>query len=194
MKLYSVTLFLIAVFLFIPATLTADQGLSDFSQHSHTQIKTLASALKQTLVASMQQGGPAAAVKTCNIQAAAITAGINLDTELQIKRTSLKYRNPNNQPDAWEREVLQHFAQQAANGVPLKQLVYQEQTVKDGQPVYRLMRAIPVGTACLTCHGGDSDIPPSVSTHLQQLYPQDRATGYKLGDIRGAFSVWQNIK
>ena len=195
MKFYSASLLISTVVLCLACTVQAtDQDLQRFSQHSQEKIKTLAGALKQTLVASMQAGGPTAAVATCNLQAAAITAGINLDTELQIKRTSLKYRNPANQPDAWERDILQKFSQQAASGVAVSQLVHSEKTKKDGQTAYRLMRAIPVGPACLTCHGSDSDIPPTVSEHIQKYYPQDQARGYALGDIRGAFSVWQTIE
>ena len=194
MKFYSATLLISTVLLSLALTTQAsDQGLDSFSEHSQQQIKSLAGALKQTLVASMQAGGPAAAVETCNLQAAAITAGINLDAELQIKRTSLKYRNPANQPDSWERDVLAKFSELAASGVAVSQLVHKEKTQKDGQTAYRLMRAIPVGPACLTCHGSDTEIPAMVSHHIQKYYPQDQATGYALGDIRGAFSVWQTI-
>ena len=55
------------------------------------------------------------------------------------------------------------------------------------------MRAIPLSPSCLTCHGSENDIPPVVKDHIQKLYPEDRATGYALGDVRGAFSVWQII-
>ncbi len=194
MKFYSLPILIIAATLSFTLTAYAtEQGLQDFSEHSQKKIKSLAGALKQTLVASMQAGGPAAAVETCNLQAASITVGINLDTELQIKRTSLKYRNPANQPDSWEHMVLQSFAEQAASGVAVNQLVHKEKTQKDGQPAYRLMRAIPLSPSCLTCHGSENDIPPVVKDHIQKLYPEDRATGYALGDVRGAFSVWQII-
>jgi hypothetical protein len=32
-----------------------------------------------------------------------------------------------------------------------------------------------------------------VSQKLQQLYPQDQATGFKIGDIRGAFTISRKI-
>lgn len=41
------------------------------------------------------------------------------------------------------------------------------------------------GQVCLTCHG--TDISPAVTAKLKELYPKDIATGYKEGDIRGAF-------
>jgi hypothetical protein len=44
---------------------------------------------------------------------------------------------------------------------------------------------IRVQALCLTCHGGA--IPESMSARLDDLYPEDRATGYEVGDFRGLF-------
>ena len=51
----------------------------------------------------------------------------------------------------------------------------------------RYMKAIPTGPVCLTCHG--EEIAPEVEESLRTAYPHDRALGYGLGDIRGAFSI-----
>ena len=40
---------------------------------------------------------------------------------------------------------------------------------------------------CLQCHG--QSIAPDVREKLSGLYPEDKATGYREGDIRGAFVV-----
>jgi hypothetical protein len=37
------------------------------------------------------------------------------------------------------------------------------------------------------CHG--SDVPEAVAEAIAKRYPQDRATGYSAGDLRGAFVV-----
>jgi hypothetical protein len=43
---------------------------------------------------------------------------------------------------------------------------------------------------CLQCHGvAGRDILPATATLLQKLYPQDQATGFQLGDLRGAWRV-----
>ena len=39
------------------------------------------------------------------------------------------------------------------------------------------------------CHGGTLD--PEVTAKLKELYPQDAATGFKVGDLRGAFTIRQ---
>ena len=48
-----------------------------------------------------------------------------------------------------------------------------------------------VGEVCLKCHG--ENIDPAVKAKLGELYPNDKATGYKLGDLRGAFTVRQEM-
>jgi hypothetical protein len=53
------------------------------------------------------------------------------------------------------------------------------------------MKAIPTEAMCLTCHG--TEISPAVLTRVNQLYPQDKAIGFKEGDLRGAFVVVKNL-
>ena len=44
--------------------------------------------------------------------------------------------------------------------------------------------------ACLKCHGEfGSDIDSATSGKLQNLYPADLATGYKLNDFRGLWKI-----
>ena len=59
----------------------------------------------------------------------------------------------------------------------------------DGTRMFRYMRAIPVGEVCLACHGDAAQIDPQLKAQLDASYPQDRATGYSLGQIRGALTV-----
>jgi hypothetical protein len=42
---------------------------------------------------------------------------------------------------------------------------------------------------CLTCHGEKAKIPPAVRAVLAREYPDDHATGFSVGDVRGAVSV-----
>ena len=172
---------------------SAQTAMLEFTHQSNDKVEMLAGDLKRALMSAMQTGGPQAAVNTCKMQASEITTQLNTNSGLQIKRTSLKYRNPNNLPDAWERSILQHFKQLAAEGVAIQQLVHTDQVTTDGQNQFRYMRAIPVQAPCLACHGTEQQIPASVHKVLAQHYPDDQATGYAVGDIRGAFSVWQSI-
>lgn len=164
----------------------------EFKQQAVATIKQLASNLKKELSTSMQAGGPVAAVKTCNIKAPQITKALN--NEITIKRTSLKLRNANNAPDAWEEQILNSFEKKLAEGTPADQLVHIEKINSTAGPAFRMMKAIPTQGICLSCHGDKLTMSEELTATLEQIYPNDLATDYKVGQIRGAFSVTQAIK
>ncbi|MCB1124616.1 MAG: DUF3365 domain-containing protein, partial [Verrucomicrobiae bacterium] len=56
---------------------------------------------------------------------------------------------------------------------------------------FRFMKAQAVEPLCLTCHG--EKLAPDVTEALAKNYPGDAATGYQLGDIRGAFSLKKKL-
>jgi hypothetical protein len=142
--------------------------------------------LKGELMQAMQAGGPVNAVGVCKLRAPAIAAEIGALKGWQIGRTSLKLRNPANAPDEWERARLESFEQRKQAGENPAQIEYYEVVEQDGQPVFRYMKAIPTAELCLSCHGANID--PAVAAKLTELYPMDQARGYKVGDIRGAFT------
>ncbi len=74
--------------------------------------------------------------------------------------TSLRLKNPENAPDAFERQALHGFEQDTT---PIRRV----ETV-DGTHVYRMMIPLKAEAACLECHGDQ---------------------GYQVGDIRGGLSV-----
>ena len=51
------------------------------------------------------------------------------------------------------------------------------------------MRALPTQELCLGCHGTDDRLSPAVKARLAALYPDDKAVGYGLGQIRGAMTI-----
>ena len=59
---------------------------------------------------------------------------------------------------------------------------------------YRYMKAIPAQPMCLQCHGQEEDIPADVKAVLAWEYPEDQATGYREGDIRGAISIRHKLQ
>lgn len=148
-------------------------------------IKDLAGALQKELKHAMQLGGPVAAIGLCNTRAMPITREVATDQGLTLSRVSLKNRNPANQPNEWQAAVLKDFEQQKAAGKDIHGLAWSETVSVDGEREFRFMKAIPTQAVCLNCHG--TDISPDVSLILAGLYPEDRATGYREGDIRGAF-------
>jgi hypothetical protein len=145
--------------------------------------------LKGELQSAMKAGGPVNAIQVCNTRAPDIAADFSEKKGWTVARTSLKYRNPDNAPDAWERKVLEQFEERKANGEDPKQMVYAEVVEDGGTKIYRFMKAIPTGPVCLACHG--KNIDAAVEARIQELYPEDRARGFNAGDIRGAFTITQ---
>ncbi len=55
------------------------------------------------------------------------------------------------------------------------------------------MKAIPMAAEpCAACHG--TDVKPDVKSEIDKLYPQDQATGFKPGELRGAFTISMPVK
>jgi hypothetical protein len=131
------------------------------------------------LAAALKAGGPENAVRVCGDVATRVAAEVSTEQGIRVARTALRVRNPGNAPDAWERKVL---LQWEASGVALP---FGEEV--DGS--LRWMKPITLGTLCLPCHGGAGDIPGPVAALLKERYPADAATGFRDGDLRGAFTV-----
>lgn len=144
-------------------------------------------ALKAELVTAMQAGGPLAAIEVCNTKAPGIAQAVSLEQGVQVSRVSLKNRNPENAPNEWQSEVLASFEERVQEGEDAGGLSWQKSVEAEGVEEYRFMKAIPTGGVCLACHG--KAIDPAVAQKLAELYPEDKATGFSEGDLRGAFVV-----
>ena len=145
--------------------------------------------LKKELKSAMKEGGPTNAIQVCKNKAPQIAADVSMKHGWRVARTSMKLRNPHNEPDAWELKVMQDLEKRKAAGEEIKKLEYAEIVTTNGKKQFRYMKAIPTGEVCLKCHG--SNIAPDVANKLKNLYPKDQATGFKQGDIRGAFTITQ---
>lgn len=151
-------------------------------------IKQLVTTLGGELKQAKAEGGAPAAISVCNTKAQGLTAAVSENAGWDIGRTSLKLRNPDNAPDAWEKDVLDQFESKAKQGANLKTLAFSQVVIdEDGRKVFRMMKAIPVGENCLACHGGE--IKPELKERIHTLYPEDKATGFATGDLRGAFTL-----
>jgi hypothetical protein len=150
-------------------------------------IQRLGAALKKEMVR-----GPDKAIGVCRDVAPGLAGELSRKTGARVSRTSLKTRNPLlGQPDAWEQQVLADFDREVAQGAKPETLERSEVVTEPQGRFFRYMKAIPVQPLCLTCHGTTDAIPAPVKARLATDYPHDRATGYVLGQIRGAVTVKQ---
>lgn len=151
--------------------------------------------LKGELVKGMKAGGPVAAIGVCNSLAPAIAMKHSANSGWDVGRTSLKLRNPDNAPDTWETGVLKQFEERRANGEGPDTLAHAEIVEEDGKKVFRFMKGIVMPPLekmpCLKCHG--ENIDPKTAATLDELYPEDKARGYRAGQVRGAFTLKKNL-
>ncbi len=175
----------------VSATTLALAGDHALLGEARNTAKMLGGKLKAEVVKSMKASGPVGTIPFCQKRAPEITAEVARATGWQVGRTSLKYRNPANAPDAWEQAVLKDFEERKAKGEPVKGMEYAEVVEQNGKKVFRYMKAIPTGKPCLNCHA--AKIKPQVEATLKRFYPEDKARGFKLGDIRGAFTLSKEL-
>jgi len=162
-----------------------------FEQQAQEAIKEFASSMKTALLSAMQDGGPVEAVAVCNLIAPTLAAEMSKKYGMDISRTSLRVRNPNNEADQWETSVLQSFETRLSTGEAIQKITFSENVTTESGNQWRMMKAIPTDKVCLSCHG--SKIAPPIQAKLDKYYPNDMATGFKLGEIRGAFSVKKDV-
>jgi hypothetical protein len=171
----------------LPLTAFAQQELSMLTEQGKGIIKVFSGYLKTELVESMDAGGPLYAIGVCNEAAPRMSDAHSEMSGWEFNRTSLKPRNADNAPDDWEFAVLKDFEEQKASGTDPVELVHSEILEENGRRVFRIMQAIPTVELCTKCHG--ESISPLVEDKLNLLYPEDKARGFRVGDIRGAFTL-----
>lgn len=139
--------------------------------------------LKSALINAMAQGGVESAIPICSERAPQIADTQSKMHDVTLRRTSLRWRNPDNAPSETEKFVLEEFEKKKSEGIPFTDLTYFHET--EGGLMY--MKAIPMQAMCAACHG--TKVNKRLDEKIKTYYPDDRATGFQEGDIRGAFSV-----
>ncbi|WP_404397369.1 DUF3365 domain-containing protein [Idiomarina loihiensis] len=145
--------------------------------------KNLQQRLGKVLMGTIQNEGHVAAINVCNEQAPAIADAVSDELGVTVGRTALRVRNPGNEPNAEQERVLREFEQlwsQAKGKPPTASYVDDK-----GHNVW--MKAIVMQPQCAACHG--SSVEPELKQAINERYPNDQATGFEVGEIRGAFVV-----
>ena len=159
---------------------TEQPDFSEFGAQARASTNRLQMQLKQELSGAMSDHGSAGALNVCSQRATELTQQVGQETGVEVRRVSLRHRNPANRATPGEASVL---ALMAARSDLADTMI-----VRDGAPMY--MRAIRINTSlCLQCHGMEEDLAPELLAQLNKLYPGDTATGFSDGDLRGAFVV-----
>jgi nitrate reductase cytochrome c-type subunit len=134
--------------------------------------KELGETLLRELMQAMIQPPLGSAIKICQERAPAVAGEVSQKHGLKIGRTSFKLRNQANQPPEWAKSfVAEKTTEEVCVSLPDNQL--------------GVLIPIQLQNTCLMCHGKQisNDLKAVIVTH----YPDDQATGFEEGDLRGYF-------
>lgn len=139
-------------------------------------------ALIGKLHAQLEEGGANKALEYCNLNALNLTQEVASKHSVGLSRIAVRNRNPENATrDARELELMEYYQNPDLRSDTLIQsataLIY--------------YKPIPMGMpTCLYCHGTPyKDIDSSTVTLIKQLYPEDKATGFEMGELRGMWRI-----
>lgn len=132
--------------------------------------------LSGRLMEAMGSQGPAGAITVCQKEAPQIATEVSEVHDLRIGRTGVRLRNSNNQPPSWAKPLTD-----AKTDTPTF-------VVLDNDDAAALL-PIKLQRQCLMCHGPKDQIAPVIQDQLAKLYPDDEATGFHEGDLRGWFWI-----
>jgi hypothetical protein len=146
-------------------------------------------ALSSEVMKAIEAGGVEHAVAYCQVQANPLIDSLSKAHQAGISRVSDKFRNPVNKPGALDEKVLTAYRQQLDEGQELQpHLEYTGDTIIFYSPILIL------NPICLQCHGeAGSTMGQQTFEYIKSRYPDDQATGYKLGDLRGVWKIMFNV-
>lgn len=142
-------------------------------------------SLSAELIKAMADGGPVSAIPVCSDKAGSIIQQVAAKRTLEMIRLSDKPRNAAQQAKGTDFEAIESFRNTLKNGGVMKP---QLESLADGSALVRAPIVISA-PLCLQCHGSESDIAPETRKAILGIYPADKATGYKLNDLRGIWKI-----
>ena len=158
---------------------------SEYAQKGNEISGKAQGVLLANVSSAMQKGGPEYAIEFCNLQASSLIDSLSKANNCTISRVSVKNRNPgNNLKNKKERQLWDHYAEKLKSGNVSDTLLRSEDALVYYKPIKTAM------PACLKCHGAPGeDIQTATFQKIEELYPNDKATGYNLNEFRGMWKI-----
>jgi len=143
--------------------------------------------LTAQLLQAIESNGPAGAIDFCKVNALPILKFVESKHAVTLRRTSYQPRNPVDTPNEEELPLLEAYAYNVENNIPSDPSI---QKIEQGEVLLYTKPILLANSLCLSCHGDPKkDIALETSAKLKELYPEDPATGYILGDLRGMWAL-----
>lgn len=194
-KLIAAVVYLSAYCLLSPFNALADTLPTNLETATVDNTRSIATQLLNTLgqklKTALSTDGPLAAVSVCKEAAPAIANSLSAEHGVQITRVGTKVRNQKmGIPNVWQKEALTQFEERLALGEKPSDLEYWKVVESAaGKRELHYAKAIVMQPQCLSCHGQTQDIPAALAEKIRQEYPNDQATGYSAGKLRGAVVI-----
>lgn len=167
----------------------AGDDLAKLNEEGRRTADSLVQMIRGELVKAIESSGPLRAIVVCKYSVPEITSNISRTSGWKVSRVALRPRNPAlGTADAWEQRAIMGFEQAAARG-DKEPFETSEIVAEPTGRYYRYARALTLGPLCMTCHGPADHLTDAVKAQLAVEYPNDRATGYKPGQVRGAVTI-----
>ena len=149
-------------------------------------ISEASARLIAALTDAIAKHGPASSIGVCSERAPEIATAVGKAHGVILRRASEKPRNPRNAANDTEKAILKTFnASIGKTESPKAHAI----TRPDGSTTF-VAPIVLANPLCLQCHGmPDRDVAPATLTAIRTLYPNDKAYGYKVGELRGLWSV-----
>jgi hypothetical protein len=147
------------------------------------------SLLSSNLQSAIQSGGITNALPFCSLAASPLTAGMAEKHGVTLRRITHKARNPAGKAVGVELAVLTSFETALASGSPTNPPPPLVTNLIPDQVTFFAPIVIN-NELCLRCHGEPGrDVSADALAVIRHLYPQDEATGFRLGQLRGAWRI-----
>lgn len=170
------------------STVYAESTKEQATEKAKEMAGELGGALKGTLLSTIKEQGFAAAISVCREIGPTKAKEVSDKYKASIRRVTLKTRNSANAPDEYETAVLKNMEQDQAAG-KLKPAYLEVMTAANGKKNLRFMKPVLTENTCLNCHGTPDKLNPDALKEIKRLYPDDKAVGYGLDQVRGAVSI-----
>jgi hypothetical protein len=159
------------------------------AERGHQIAAATFSVLSSNLQSAIQSGGVVNALPFCSLAAAPLTKSVAQEHGVSVRRVTHRPRNPAARANSQEAAVLEGFAAAIAAGATNPPPTAVVTNLVPGHATYfaPILLSQPL---CLQCHGDpERDIPPAALATLRRLYPQDEATGFQPGQLRGMWRI-----
>lgn len=160
------------------------QENTSYSERGLNYALATKAVLGKNLIGAIQNKGTVEAITFCNEKAYPLTDSMAVAHNASIKRVSDKPRNQINTANTDELEHIKTFKKVIENNEEPSAIV------KESDNTIHVYYPITTNAMCLQCHGKpNEDIQKQTLKKLLDLYPNDKATGYGLNEVRGIWSI-----